>query len=109
MELNVRELEKCLETALVLAGDDPVELTHLPEDVRSGVPRRGMMPGSTTAPAPPASPLGPEDEKRKEQVITLLREHSGNITAVARVMGKARVQIQRWIKRYQLDSKSFRR
>ena len=107
--LNVRELEKCLETALVLAGDDPVELTHLPEDVRSGVPRRGMMPGSTTAPAPPASPLGPEDEKRKELVITLLREHSGNITAVARVMGKARVQIQRWIKRYQLDPKSFRR
>ena len=109
--LNVRELEKCLETALVLAGDGPVELAHLPEEVCDGTPRPGMMPGSSRTPAPesPPSLLGPEDAKRKEQVIALLREHSGNVTAVARAMGKARVQIQRWIKRYQLDSKTFRR
>jgi len=31
------------------------------------------------------------------------------VTAVARAMGKARMQIQRWMKRYDLDPKSFRR
>ncbi len=33
---------------------------------------------------------------------SLLAEHQGNISAVARAMGKARMQIQRWIKRYNL-------
>jgi transposase-like protein len=37
-----------------------------------------------------------------------LREHAGNISAVARTLGKARVQIQRWVKRYGLDPESFR-
>jgi hypothetical protein len=31
------------------------------------------------------------------------------VTAVARAMGKARMQIQRWVKRYGIDTKSFRR
>jgi transcriptional regulator with GAF, ATPase, and Fis domain len=38
-----------------------------------------------------------------------MREHSGNVTAVARAMGKARMQIQRWMKRYAIDARSFRR
>jgi len=36
-----------------------------------------------------------------------LREHGGNITAVARALRKARFQVQRWIKRYRIDAKEF--
>jgi transposase-like protein len=36
------------------------------------------------------------------QVVELLARHGGNISAVAREMGRARVQIRRWIKRFQI-------
>ena len=40
--------------------------------------------------------------------IKLLREHRGNVSAIARSTGKARMQIQRWLKRYRLDPARFR-
>jgi len=48
--------------------------------------------------------LGPSDEDyaRRAQLVELLQQHAGNISAVARVMGKARMQIQRWLKRYRI-------
>ena len=43
-----------------------------------------------------------------EHLVALLHEHRGNVTAVARAMGKARMQIQRWLKRYHLVPDEFR-
>ncbi len=85
---NVRELEQCLTAAVVLAGDTPVNLEHAPEPLR-----RAWAEG-----APP--PLDPDEAARRDRIVALLREHHGNVAAVARSMGKARMQIQRWIKRY---------
>ena len=53
--------------------------------------------------------LSDEDRRRRDEITRLLREHKGNISAIARVMGKARMQIQRWCKRYRLDPESFRK
>jgi transcriptional regulator with PAS, ATPase and Fis domain len=94
--LNVRELEKALEAAVVLAGDGPVELAHLPEHVR------------TPAAAPPPEVLDDADAARKAELERLLAQHGGNISAVARELGKARMQIQRWLARYELDPRRFR-
>jgi transposase-like protein len=41
--------------------------------------------------------------------VALLGEHGGNLSATARSMGKARVQIRRWLRRYQIDPLQFRR
>jgi transposase-like protein len=35
--------------------------------------------------------------------------HGGNVSEVARAMGKARMQIHRWIKRFDLDPRRHRR
>ncbi|WP_437305717.1 sigma 54-interacting transcriptional regulator [Sorangium sp. So ce388] len=51
----------------------------------------------------------PEDDARRRELVALLVEHRGNITAVARAAGKARMQIQRWLKRYRIDPEQFRR
>jgi DNA-binding NtrC family response regulator len=103
--LNVRELEKCLGTALVLAGSGRVEIGHLPS------PSPGARPGAPDA--APSSPraggkLDGENELRKGELIALFREHRGNISAVARAMGKGRTQIQRWIQRYCITPESYR-
>jgi len=46
--------------------------------------------------------------ERKAELIALLREHQGNITAIARATGWNRVQIHRWLKRFDLDPRPFR-
>ena len=52
-------------------------------------------------PAPSrARPLSAEDEARREQLVALLAQHGGNISEVARQLGRERIQIRRWIKRY---------
>ena len=91
--MNVRELEQALEVALVLAREGQVELEHLPESLREARP-------AATAPQP---------SDRREQLADLLRRHLGNVSAVARALGKTRAQVHRWIKKYQLDTRGFRR
>jgi transcriptional regulator with PAS, ATPase and Fis domain len=103
--LNIRELEKALSTAVVLAGNGPVEPSHLPTAVAAALKATPVTPSEVEE----SGPLSEEDAKRKEELLALLREHGGNISAVARVMGKARMQIQRWIKRYGIDPTSLRR
>jgi transcriptional regulator of acetoin/glycerol metabolism len=45
---------------------------------------------------------------RGDRLVVLLHEHRGNVSAVARATGKARIQIQRWLKRYHLAPGEFR-
>ncbi len=96
--LNVRELEQALTTAQVLAGNELVRGEHLPDSVRTGRP-----PG-----APRPVVLNETDQKVRDQVVSALREHGGNVSAVARALDKDRKQIQRWIKRFGLDPGSYR-
>lgn len=101
---NVRELQRRLGVACALAKGGIIELQHVFEQPATGeamvaedgersrqLARRGGV------------QLSAEDVVRRDQMILLLREHQGNVTAVARAMGKARVQVQRWIRRYGLE------
>ncbi|HEY6909242.1 MAG TPA: sigma 54-interacting transcriptional regulator [Myxococcales bacterium] len=98
--LNVRELEKALALALTLSPDGLIDLAHLPPPLRTLSP----------PPSPEASvaALPAEELQRREELVALLREHRGNVTAVARVLGKARVQVQRWMRRYRIQPAIFR-
>ncbi len=46
---------------------------------------------------------------KKQKLLDLLQLHDGNVSAVARVMGKARVQVRRWCESYDIDIDSFRK
>jgi transcriptional regulator with GAF, ATPase, and Fis domain len=112
--LNVRELEKCLATAVVLARGGPVEVAHFPRPVQAALqaPKQedaGVASTGDTAQDLEKGQLSEDDQRRREEILELLRAHGGNITAVARVLGKARFQVQRWLKRYRIDSKGFHR
>ena len=103
---NIRELYTCLEPALALADRGLIELEHLSDPVRrafvSGFPREGK------SNAPLSAALSSEALNRRATLVELLREHDGNVSAVARTMGKVRSQVQRWLKRYGLDPTQFR-
>ena len=90
--MNVRELEKALQVSAALAAGKPIEPAHLPETVRA--PR-------------PAQAKRDDDSDLRERLVAALRQHRGNVSAVARELGKARMQVQRWLKRFGLDPASF--
>jgi transcriptional regulator with PAS, ATPase and Fis domain len=96
---NVRELESCLAAALTLARDDEIALEHLPASVRAHL---------EVGTVPELAALSREDRACREQLEALLREHRGNISAVARAMGKQRMQVHRWLKRFQLRLDDYR-
>jgi DNA-binding NtrC family response regulator len=110
--LNIRELEHCLASAVVLARDGVIDAAHLSPPVqRAG---RGEEPGSPLPGLEPAAkaerpPLSPEDARLYEELIALLREHQGNVAAVARVKDVARMQVHRWVRRFALNLADFRR
>jgi hypothetical protein len=93
--LNVRELEQALRAAAVLAEGREIRLEHLPEVIRGH--------GSRFAP-----PSRPEDRALRERLIEVLRESGGNVSAAARAMDKAPIQIRRWCRRFAIDLASFR-
>jgi transcriptional regulator of acetoin/glycerol metabolism len=100
---NVRELRNCLAAACSLAQEGSIRREHLPEALRSGDPR-GACGESPTVP----SELSLEQERHRAELIELLRQHQGNVSALARATGKARSQYQRWFRRYGLNPERFR-
>jgi len=93
--LNVREIENALAAAVALAGEGPIELEHLPKSVVE-------VPETTRD-------LTPEETAHRAELLVLLREHRGNLNAIARVVGKGRTQVARWVSRYGFHLPTFRR
>jgi transposase-like protein len=46
--------------------------------------------------------------ERKEQLIAHMKAHRGNVSAIARAMGTARMQIHRWIRQYGVNPEDYR-
>ena len=55
--------------------------------------------------------LSPADQAaaRRAELVTLLREHRGNLAAVARSLSTSRAQVHRLLRRYELAVDSYRR
>jgi transcriptional regulator of acetoin/glycerol metabolism len=98
--LNVRELGHCLARACALAkGQDRIELEHLPPQVRAALESRT----EASEPAGEAS-----DARLRAQLEGLLEQHHGNLAEVSRALGKARMQVHRWVKRFGIDIGRYR-
>jgi DNA-binding NtrC family response regulator len=96
--LNIRELENCLRAATLLARGEAIAEEHLPEQLRGAL-------GNASAAS--LLELSGEQRDQREELILLFRQHQGNVSAVARHLGKARTQVQRWVRRYQLDPRDY--
>jgi transcriptional regulator with PAS, ATPase and Fis domain len=98
---NIRELVHVLSRAVALAKEGVIELEHLPPEIQR----------AATDPDPRTVKEGEAEssaDPRRDELVRLLMQHRGNVSAVAREMGCARMQIHRWLKAYRLDPGSFR-
>jgi DNA-binding NtrC family response regulator len=86
---NIRELEMHL-TAALAADASCVRAASLPESFATTTVRDA-------------------DVDRKRELEALLRQHQGNVSQVAKAMGKARSLVQKWLHRYGLDPERYRR
>ncbi len=98
--MNIRELEQCLKRAVALAPNGVIERRHLPAAVAE----------APTHWRPPSTPNFWQDEALlRQELVTKLQEHAGNVAQVARAMGRARMQVHRWMTRLSLDPQDFRK
>ncbi|MFT3912968.1 MAG: sigma 54-interacting transcriptional regulator [Anaeromyxobacteraceae bacterium] len=97
--LNVRQLEHALLTAAALS----------PDGVLAPEPFQEPPPPSQGAGQGGRAPSGDTDEELARKLRSLLEEHRGNVSAVATALGKARMQVQRWMRRFGIDPETYRR
>lgn len=98
--LNIRELHQTLALSVALATSDVVELSHLPAHFTEVRAQQTL--------AQPPWPLSSEDALLHAELLAQFENARGNVSEVARAMGKARTQIHRWIKRFGIDLGAFR-
>jgi transcriptional regulator with AAA-type ATPase domain/pSer/pThr/pTyr-binding forkhead associated (FHA) protein len=103
---NVRELEQCLVRSCALGDEGVIRRTDLPPEV---VVRLTPSESDGVSSTMPHSAWPEADIELRNLVLQRLELHRGNVSEVARSFGKARVQIQRWMKRFGVDARQFRK
>ncbi len=107
---NVRELEACIKRCIALADGSVLHERLLPDAVRDAMGEYGA---ATTEPrtrsdASSGPMRTPNVTPSAEELTELLRRHQGNVAAVGRELGKARMQVHRWMRKYDIDINDFR-
>ncbi len=90
--LNVRELEHTLAAAVAITDRNEITPEHVPEELRL------VMSGADSLPA----------RREREKFASLVQEHGGNVSAMARALGTSRSQVRRLAQRYQIELESAR-
>jgi DNA-binding NtrC family response regulator len=99
--LNVRQLGHALTRAAALAEDGVLRERHLDTELAS------LQVLESERQSQPAL-LSAADERLRSRLLELLSTEHGNVAEVARAMGKARMQVQRWMKRFGVDPATYR-
>lgn len=84
---NVRELKNVIERAVVLAGDEPVGVEHLFEDLGDALPSATELPQR-----------GEVDERTR--IVQALQQCAGNQTRAAELLGVSRRTLGTWMDRH---------
>jgi transcriptional regulator with GAF, ATPase, and Fis domain len=119
---NVRELESCIKRGVALTEGAPLDTQQLPDAIADAMKAYGARPPPTsTGPSvmPPAFVGGPQEASSpgvssrrgaptEQELRELLHRHRGNVAAVGRELGKERMQVHRWLKKYGISLDDYR-
>ncbi len=105
---NVRELESCIKRGAALAEGDVLDTPHLPDAIADLMKTYGVRPRvespsivpPVVAPIPLPAPSSRRPAPSEAELRELLVRYKGNVAAVGRELGKERMQVHRWMKRY---------
>ena len=107
---NVRELESAVKLSMALSDGRELDLAHLPDTVQRALEGHGRPPAipRVASSSPPIAGRPPAAAPDEKTLRDMLARHRGNIAAVGRELGKERMQVHRWLKRYSIDVNDYR-
>jgi transcriptional regulator with GAF, ATPase, and Fis domain len=121
---NVRELESCIKRGVALIGHDdrstaPLDTQQLPDQIaeamksygeRTRIPAPSVLPPSVSAieGSSPQVASSKRPAPTETELRDLLNRHHGNVAAVGRELGKERMQVHRWLKKYGISLEDYR-
>jgi sigma-54 dependent transcriptional regulator, acetoin dehydrogenase operon transcriptional activator AcoR len=118
---NVRELQGAVHVARTMSEGGPLEYWHLPQALRSAVEqhaseslvpfdnRRSSLPAEPpTAREPTRRRRGTSPTPRAEELQSLLKRFNGNVSSVAKELGKHRMQVHRWLQLWNIAPDDYR-
>ncbi len=100
---NVRELEACIKRAIALGEGPELGADQLPDEIAEN-----MRDYARRAPAERAVESARGEAPTESELRGLLKLHHGNLSAVARELGKERMQIHRWARRHGVVIEDYR-
>ncbi len=103
---NLRQLRSAVESAVMLASDGTVRLTHLPEHVLDGA-----MGANSALRADRRFREAKRlvvDAFERSYLENLLKRHGGNVTGAAEQSGMLRSALQRLLRKHEIHSADFR-
>lgn len=109
---NVRQLESCMEYAVIMCGGNVLTLADLPEDIRHPQEEAAVMEekGKTAVIDSSESPVALKDsiyQMEKEKMCEALQETCGNKTQAMRRLGISRRTFYKKWKAYGLDKNMY--
>jgi transcriptional regulator with PAS, ATPase and Fis domain len=116
---NVRELESCIKRGVALLGTDDKAVTaldtqQLPDAIAETMKTYGERPRIASPSIPPHTPNAPSllpprrAAPTESELRDLLARYRGNVAAVGRELGKERMQVHRWLKKYNISLDDYR-
>jgi transcriptional regulator with PAS, ATPase and Fis domain len=108
---NVRELENAVKRAVALAPDGRFDAAALPDALREKMKSYGQHASETPDIVETRNEKGPGARRgppTEAELRALLEQHQGNVAAVGRELGKERMQVHRWLKKYGIDLDAYR-
>jgi two-component system response regulator AtoC len=102
---NIRELRNAVERGLAMARSDQIHSADLPASLRSAQDA-GVDDRSPTSPT--ASRADALDGAERDYLVSLLKEHSGNVAQSARQAGMSRQGLHKLLKKHGVDASDYR-
>ncbi len=103
---NVRELEACIKRGAVLHDQQSLLEVHLPPEIRAAMLEYGR---AIVGQASEGAAQTAREAPTECQLRALLELHRGNVAAVGRELGKARMQVHRYLQRFGIELDEYRR
>jgi transcriptional regulator with PAS, ATPase and Fis domain len=134
---NVRELESCIKRGVALLGAEggqpgqagqpggapavpSLDTQQLPDQIAEAMKSYGertrlnapsVLPPGVAIPMEGSSPQAASSKRpapTEVELRDLLNRHHGNVAAVGRELGKERMQVHRWLKKYGISLEEYR-
>ncbi|WP_437276553.1 sigma 54-interacting transcriptional regulator [Sorangium sp. So ce375] len=97
---NVRELRSVVERAFLLAHGAPLDLEHLPPELRAPPPASVPPRAGAPRPSPPARGSASLGEAVRRHILAVYAAQGGNVTRTASALGITRVSLRRHLRQY---------